>query len=261
MSEPLLELKRVSKNFGGVQAVVDCSFTVQPGSITGLIGPNGAGKSTVTNLIAGELRPDTGEILLEGHNIAGLVAHQVARRGVARTFQLARELGRLTVTENLLFAPYPQRGEGLWAALFPSADVRRQEAENRARARELIELLRLGPLRNELAQNLSGGQKKLLELARAMMTRPKILLMDEPAAGVNPALVEQLLNHIRLLNQETGVTILIIEHNLAVIESLCQDVVVMAAGTVLARGAMADLRSNADVIEAYLGEGRAYGAV
>lgn len=261
MSDALLELRSVGKNFGGLQAVVNCSFEVQRGSITGLIGPNGAGKSTVTNLISGELRADAGQILLDGQNIAGHVAHEVARRGVARTFQLARELGRLTVMENLMFAPFPQRGESLWHALFPSAQVRQEEEEIRARARRLVQVLRLHDVRNELAQNLSGGQKKLLELARAMMTRPKILLMDEPAAGVNPALIEQLLGYIRLMNQEMGVTILLIEHNLGVIESLCQDVVVMAAGTVLARGSMADLRRNPEVIEAYLGGGRAHGTV
>lgn len=261
MSDALLELRSVGKNFGGLQAVVDCSFEVQRGSITGLIGPNGAGKSTVTNLISGELRADSGQILLDGKNIAGRVAHEVARNGVARTFQLARELGRLTVMENLMFAPFPQRGESLWYALFPSAQVRQEEEEIRARARQLVQMLRLQDVRNEFAQNLSGGQKKLLELARAMMTRPKILLMDEPAAGVNPALIDQLLEYIRQMNLEMGVTILLIEHNLGVIESLCQDVVVMAAGTVLARGTMADLRRNPEVVEAYLGGGRAHGAV
>lgn len=259
--ETILDVEHVSKHFGGLQAVSDCTFTVYQEHITGLIGPNGAGKTTMLNLIAGELRPDTGKLLFQGSDIAGLSPHEVARHGVARTFQLARELPQLTVMENLLMAPYPQHGEGLLQALWRGPAVRRQEEEITARARELLELVGLYRLRNDLAGSLSGGQKKLLELARVMMTRPKLLLMDEPAAGVNPALMEQLLGHIRQLRDTMGVTVLIIEHNLSVIESLCEDVIVMATGTVLARGSMADLRGNAEVIEAYLGEGRAHGVV
>lgn len=261
MPDTILDVEHISKHFGGLQAVVDCSFSVNREHITGLIGPNGAGKTTVLNLIAGELRPDTGRIMFEGADIAGLAPHEVARHGIARTFQLARELGQLTVMENLLMAPYPQRGEGLLQALWRGSAVKRQEEEIKMRARELLQLVGLYRLRNDLAGSLSGGQKKLLELARVMMTRPKLLLMDEPAAGVNPALMEQLLGHIRELRDTMGITVLIIEHNLGVIESLCEDVIVMATGTVLARGTMADLRGNAEVIEAYLGEGRAHGVV
>lgn len=261
MPEIILDVEHVSKRFGGLQAVVDCSFTVQREHITGLIGPNGAGKTTMLNLIAGELHPDSGSIMFEGAKITELSPHQVARRGIARTFQLARELGRLTVMENLLMAPYPQRGEGLLQAIWRGPVVRQQEEEIKERARELLDLVGLYRLRNDLAGSLSGGQKKLLELARVMMTRPKLLLMDEPAAGVNPALMEQLLGHIRELRDTMGITVLVIEHNLGVVESLCEDVIVMATGTVLARGSMADLRGNAAVIEAYLGEGRAHGVV
>ena len=256
----LLVLEHVSKSFGGLRAVNDLSMPVEQGKITGLIGPNGAGKSTVTNLVAGEMAPDHGRILFEGKDVAGLRSYQVARRGIARTFQLARELGRLTVRENLLLAPYPQTGEGLLPALLQPLSMRRQEAELVARSDDVLRFFRLWDLRAELAQNLSGGQKKLLELARAMMTRPRLLLLDEPTAGVNPALIDEILEHIARL-RELGLTILIIEHNLAVIESLCDDVVVMASGALLSRGSLSELRENRDVIDAYLGGGRAHGAV
>lgn len=261
MPDTILQIEDVSRSFGGLQAVSHCSFDVRQGHITGLIGPNGAGKTTVLNLIAGELHPDSGQIVFEGANIAGKLPYEVARKGVARTFQLARELAELTVLENLLMAPYPQSGENFFRALWQGKAVRRQEAELKERARRLLELVGLYSLRNDLAGSLSGGQKKLLELARVMMTRPNLLLMDEPAAGVNPALMERLLQYIRLLRDEMGVTVLIIEHNLGIVESLCEDVIVMAVGTVLARGAMSELRENTEVIEAYLGAGRAHGAV
>jgi ABC-type branched-subunit amino acid transport system ATPase component len=261
VSETVLAVENVSRSFGGLQAVDHCSFQVQRGRITGLIGPNGAGKTTMLNLIAGELRPDEGRILFDGKDIGGKLPHEVSRNGVARTFQLARELGQLTVMENLLMAPYPQIGEGFFQALWQGRAVRRQERVLKERARQLLDLVGLFSLRNDLAVSLSGGQKKLLELARVMMTRPELLLMDEPAAGVNPALMERLLGYIRLLRDEMGVTVLIIEHNLGIIESLCEDVIVMAIGKVLARGPMSELRQNAEVIEAYLGEGRAHGVI
>lgn len=261
MSDSFLSVDDVSRSFGGLQAVDHCSFDVQQGHITGLIGPNGAGKTTMLNLIAGELRPDEGQIVFKGQNIAGKDPYEISRAGVARTFQLARELGQLSVLQNLLMAPYPQAGEGIFQALWQGKVVRRQEAELTDRARGLLDLVGLFPLRNDLANSLSGGQKKLLELARVMMTRPDLLLMDEPAAGVNPALMERLLGYIRLLRDEMGVTVLIIEHNLGIIETLCDDVIVMAVGKVLARGPMVELRRNSAVIEAYLGEGRAHGVV
>ena len=261
MAEPLLSLTHVYKSFGGLKAVADLNFDVYAGRVTGLIGPNGAGKTTALNLIAGELHPDRGAITFDGQRLDRLEPYQVAHAGLARTFQLARELGTLTVLENLLVAPYPQIGEGLLAAVMRPKSVREQEDRLRERARDLLRLVGLRDLRNERAANLSGGQKKLLELARAMMVRPKLLLMDEPAAGVNPALMERLVEHIRHLRDEMHVSVLVIEHNLSVIESLCEDVIVMATGTVLARGTMAELRGNTDVVEAYLGEGRAHGAL
>lgn len=252
MSEPLLRLADVGKNFGGLQAVRGCSFEVRQGSINGIIGPNGAGKTTTLNMIAGELRPDAGQIVFDGVELQGRPPYAMAKLGIGRTFQLARELGRLTVMENVCLAPQGQKGESLlWAALQPKS-VRAQEREIQERAREVLRTFNLYDKRNDLAATLSGGQKKLLEIARAMMARPKLLLMDEPTAGVNPALRDRLLEHIRSIHDE-GLTILIVEHNLSVIEDLCDDTIVMAAGSVLKRGRLADLRRDEAVVAAYLG--------
>ena len=252
MSDIHLELVGVTKNFGGLQAVKDCSFHVERGSITGIIGPNGAGKTTTLNMIAGEFHPDGGTILLDDEPVQRLRSHELAQLGVARTFQLARELGRLTVMENLCLAPRGQRGESLFWSIVGGRGVRRQEAAIRERAREVLQTFTLYDKRNDLAGTLSGGQKKLLEIARAVMAEPTLLLMDEPTAGVNPALRDRLLTHIRQIN-EAGLTVLIVEHNLSVIEALCDDVIVMAAGAVLRRGTLADLRQDDAVIAAYLG--------
>jgi neutral amino acid transport system ATP-binding protein len=252
MPDALLELADVTKNFGGLQAVKGCSFTIRKGSITGIIGPNGAGKTTTLNMIAGELSPDAGRIRLAGEEIAGKRSYQLSRLGVARTFQLARELGRLTVMENVCLAPHGQKGESLFWSIVQGPTVRRQEVETHARAREVLKTFNLYDKRNDLAATLSGGQKKLLEIARAMMADPTLLLMDEPTAGVNPALRDRLLDHIRQIHGQ-GLTVLIVEHNLSVIEQLCDDVIVMAAGSVLKRGTLAELRKDSDVVAAYLG--------
>ncbi len=252
MNRPILQLANVTKSFGGLQAVRGCSFEVQAGSICGIIGPNGAGKTTILNMIAGELSPDAGSILLDGVPIQGKPSYAISRLGVGRTFQLARELGRLTVMENACLAPQGQKGESiLWGVLKPKS-VREQEELIHLHAREVLKTFRLYDKRNDLADTLSGGQKKLLEIARAVMAQPKVLLMDEPTAGVNPALRDQLLDHIRQLHAG-GLTILIVEHNLSVIENLCDDTIVMAVGSVLKRGRLAELRRDADVVSAYLG--------
>lgn len=254
----ILTVEEVSKSFGGLRAVSHCSFEVHRGMVTGLIGPNGAGKSTIVNLIAGELKPDSGLIMFDGHSILGLPPHQVSRRGLSRTFQIPRQLDRLTVMESLLLGPYPQQGERVLTALVPTGSANREQADLRARAREVLAVFDLAKQKDQPVGDLSGGQKKLVELARALMAQPRLLLLDEPTAGVNPALLDRLLEHIRSLPQ-MGVTTLIVEHNLAVIESLCDDVVVMAAGAVLARGRLDELRAIPDVVEAYLGTRRAYG--
>lgn len=258
MTEPLLVLEDVGKNFGGLQAVVSANFDVRQGEIVALIGPNGAGKSTVLNVVAGEIAHDKGRVLFAGQEVNGGVPHRVARLGITRTYQLAREWANLTVMENLLAAPFPQVGENLFYALVLRNRFWRAERELQDRARDLLRTFNLYDLRNERAANLSGGQKKLQELARAMMTRPKLILLDEPTAGVNPVLVQRIVEHIQAI-RASGVTILIVEHNLGVVERLSDRVVVMASGSMLTEGSMAQVRQNPQVIEAYLGGRRSDG--
>lgn len=251
----ILDAQHMTKSFGGLRAVDDCSFTVARGSITGLIGPNGAGKSTAANLITGFIRADAGVILFDGKNIARLPAHRIAQHGLTRTFQITRELERMTVTENMLAAPHHQLGESFWLGLLELPAVRRQEDENLKRALKLLKDFDLYHLRDEYAGNLSGGQRRLLELARVVMTQPKLLLLDEPFAGINPVLAARLSDYIEALCKDEGITFLIIEHNLAMVERLCQTVIVMALGRTIAEGSMAELRQNPAVVDAYLGEG------
>ena len=252
---PILEVQHLVKAFGGLRAVDDCSFTVTRGSIAGLIGPNGAGKSTTANLISGFLRADIGAVLFDGAQIARAPIHRIAQLGLTRTFQITRELERMTVTENLLAAPHHQRGESFWLGLLSPPAVRRQEEENLQRALRLLRDFDLYDLRDEYAANLSGGQRRLLELARVVMTQPKLLLLDEPFAGINPVLCARLGEIIETLCHDLGITFLIIEHNLAMVERLCSIVIVMALGRVIAEGSMAQLRENPEVVDAYLGEG------
>lgn len=251
----LLDVQHLVKAFGGLRAVDDCSFTVERGSITGLIGPNGAGKSTAANLITGFLTADFGRVIFDGRDIARLPPHRIAQLGLTRTFQITRELERMTVTENLLAAPHHQLGESFWLGLLRPPAVKRQEEEYLQRALQLLRGFDLYNLRDEYAGNLSGGQRRLLELARVVMTQPKWLLLDEPFAGINPVLAERLGDYIQTLCHEQGITFLIIEHNLALVERLCSTVIVMALGRTIAEGSMAELRENPAVIDAYLGEG------
>ncbi len=254
-SDTLLDVQHLVRTFGALRAVDDCSFTVARGSITGLIGPNGAGKSTAANVITGFLRADSGKVLFDGHNIVNLSPHRVAERGLTRTFQITRELERMTVIENLLAAPHHQLGESFWLGLLSLPTVRRQEDEYLQRALKLLRDFDLYDLRDEYAANLSGGQRRLLELARVVMTEPKLLLLDEPFAGINPVLAARLSDYIEALCRDQGITFLIIEHNLAMVERLCHTVIVMALGRAIAEGTMAQLRENPAVVDAYLGEG------
>jgi len=240
------------KAFGGVQAVDGATFVVPAGSISALIGPNGAGKSTAVNVIAGAVSPDGGKVRLFGHDITGWPAHRVAGAGLVRTFQLSRELGRLTVLENLMVTPRGQLGESLWNVFFRPSAIRRQERQYLARALDILAVFGLYELRDHYAGQLSGGQKRLLELARAVMAEPRVLLLDEPMAGINPALVAQIAGHIEGL-RASGVTVLMVEHNLNVVESVCERVIVMAEGRTLAVGTMAELRAHPEVVRAYLG--------
>lgn len=248
----ILSVNELAKAFGGVKAVNEASFNVREGSITGLIGPNGAGKSTVVNLISGSLHPDGGTVSLSGTDITKSPSYKVAKAGLIRTFQISRQLQKLTVLENMLLAPQNQHGETSWAALFSRKKINQQEAQHAERALDLLEEFSLYDLRDEYSGNLSGGQMKLLDLARAMMVHPKILLLDEPMAGVNPTLARKLQEKIVKMNKD-GVTILMIEHNLGVVEAICDHVVVMAEGKVLAEGRMDTLRDNEEVVAAYLG--------
>jgi len=250
----ILDARNMAKSFGGLRAVDNCSFTVARGSVTGLIGPNGAGKSTAANLITGFIRADAGTILFDGNDIAHMPVHQIARHGLTRTFQITRELERMTVVENMLAAPHNQLGESFWLGLLGLPAVRKQENENLKRALQLLQDFDLYQLHDEYAGNLSGGQRRLLELARVVMTQPKLLLLDEPFAGINPVLAARLSDYIETLCKEEGITFLIIEHNLAMVERLCHTVIVMALGRTIAEGSMAELRQNAAVVDAYLGE-------
>ena len=247
-----LVVENLRKSFGGITAVDGASFEIEKGSMTGLIGPNGAGKSTTFNCITGVHKPDAGRVEFHGEDITGLEPYQVANRGLVRTFQIARELGEMTVLENMMIAPKSQRGESLFRSVFIRGDVVSQEEEILERAWETLDFFDIDHLAHEYAANLSGGQRKLLEMARAMLTDPEMLLLDEPFAGVNPTLEERLLEHIHELRDQ-GYTFLIVEHDMDLIMQNCERVIVMHQGRILTEGTPDEVRSNEDVIEAYLG--------
>jgi len=249
----MISVDRIVKTFGGLRAVDGCTFEVPAGSITGLIGPNGAGKSTLFNIVAGFLRPDEGRVRLGGEDITALPPHRLFHKGLVRTFQVPHEFGRMTVMENLMVVPAAQAGERVADVLFRFGRVRAQERAVRERAEDVLEFLQLTQVRDELAGNLSGGQKKLLELGRTMMTDARVVLLDEPGAGVNRTLLARLAEDIRRLNRERGYTFCIIEHDMDLIADLCNPVVVMAQGRVLTQGTMDEIRHNEEVLEAYLG--------
>ena len=249
----MIEVDRVSKRFGGFTAISDCSLTVPEGSITGLIGPNGAGKTTLFNIIAGAEKPSGGRVSLAGADVTGLRPYELHRHGLVRTFQIPQEFSTLTVLENLMMVPEGQIGAKLWAAWLRWGALQRQEAALREEAERVLEFLSLSHLARERAGNLSGGQKKLLELGRVIMTGAKVVLLDEPAAGVNRTLLRTLTDRIATLRAEQGYTFFIIEHDMNMMTELCDSVVVMAHGEVLCEGTMAEIRENREVLEAYLG--------
>ncbi|ARI79364.1 putative branched-chain amino acid transport ATP-binding protein LivG [Microcystis aeruginosa PCC 9432] len=249
----LLSAKGLSKSFGGIRAVNNAYLDVPQGSITGLIGPNGAGKTTLFNLLSNFIRPDKGEVFLDGQPIHQLPPYQIALKGCVRTFQVARVLSRLTVLENMLLASPGQTGENFLKVWFQGAKIRQQEQENRAKALDILDSIGLGEKAHDYAGALSGGQRKLLEIGRALMTEPKLILLDEPAAGVNPTLIGQISDHIIEWNRQ-GITFLIIEHNMDVIMSLCHHVWVLAEGTNLADGIPSEIQKNERVLKAYLGD-------
>ncbi|MEA2622924.1 MAG: branched-chain amino acid transport system ATP-binding protein [Chloroflexota bacterium] len=255
---PILEVVEATKSFDGVYAVNGCSFSVRPGTITGLIGPNGAGKTTVFNLITGFLPLTSGQVLFEGTGITGLAPHSVVRRGIVRTFQIPREFKSMTVLENLMLVPHGQIGERPWGTWFFSKRVAQDEDRIYQKAVEVMRIVQLERLRDEFASNLSGGQKKLLELARTLMADPKMILLDEPGAGVNPTLAKQLMKNVESLRADRGITFLVIEHDMDLVTQHCDPVIVMSEGRRLMEGTVEEVKSDERVLEAYLG-GQAVG--
>lgn len=251
----MIQIDGLSKAFGGLQAVNACSFSVDKGRITGLIGPNGAGKTTLFNMVAGFMKPDEGKVVLDGEEVTGLPGHVLFHKGLVRTFQIPHEFRRMTVRENLMVVPPAQAGENLFKSWLRWSRVRAEEARVRDKVAEVLDFLSIAHLADELAGNLSGGQKKLLELGRTMMTEPKVVLLDEPGAGVNRTLLGKLAEAIQRLNTERGYTFCIIEHDMDLVSRLCDPVVVMAQGEVIAEGPMHEIRANREVQEAYLGGG------
>ena len=255
MQDNILEIKNLSKYFGGLAAVSNCSLKVKQGTITGIIGPNGSGKTTLFNLIAGNLKSSAGSVLFNNENITDIPSYELFSKGLLRTFQIAHEFTNLSVLENLMMVPGNQSGEKLMNALLKPGLVAKEESQIKEKAMEVVDFLNLSHLKNELAGNLSGGQKKLLELGRTMMVDPKIVLLDEVGAGVNRTLLNEITDAILRLNKEKNFTFFVIEHDMELIEKICDPVIVMAEGSVLFKGSFKEVKNNESVIEAYLGRG------
>ena len=251
----MIRVENLHRHFGGFRAVDGATLEIAPGSITGLVGPNGAGKSTLFNVIAGALPPTSGRVIMDGEDITGLPPHELFKKGLLRTFQIAHEFSSMTCRENLMMVPSGQAGEKLWNTWFNRKQIRDEEAALLKKADEVLEFLTISHLKDEKAGNLSGGQKKLLELGRTMMVEAKIVFLDEVGAGVNRTLLNTIGDAIQRLNKERGYTFCMIEHDMEFIGRLCDPVIVMAEGKVLAEGTIEDIKSNEQVIEAYLGTG------
>jgi ABC-type branched-subunit amino acid transport system ATPase component len=254
LASEILAAFSLKKGFGGILALNDCSIRVEEGSIVGLIGPNGAGKSTLFDVISGFVPPDAGSILFSGREILGQPAHKIARLGLVRTFQIPRSLMRMTVLENMMLGAQEQAGEKIYTPLIRRHRVKTQERNIRKKAEEILEFFDLLRMKDEYAGSLSGGQKKMLEMARALMANPRLLLLDEPFAGVNPALADRLIERIKIL-QEKGLSMVIIEHAIPYVLALSDELYVLNKGAVLARGRPEEVISDRRVFEAYLGEG------
>ncbi|APO86709.1 ABC transporter ATP-binding protein [Marivivens sp. JLT3646] len=251
----MIVVDNLHKHFGGFQAVDGASLSIEKGSITGLIGPNGAGKTTLFNVIAGVLEPTSGRVMMDGEDITGLPPHDLFGKGLLRTFQIAHEFHSMTCRENLMMVPAGQSGETLWNTWFGRKRIADEERALRAKADEVLEFLTISHLADEKAGNLSGGQKKLLELGRTMMVDAKIVFLDEVGAGVNRTLLMTIGDAILQLNKERGYTFVVIEHDMDFIGKICGPVICMAEGKVLAEGTLAEIKANEQVIEAYLGTG------
>lgn len=255
----MIVVKDLHKRFGGFRAVDGVSLEIAEGSVTGLIGPNGAGKTTLFDIVAGALEPTSGRVIMDGEDIASLPPHALFARGVLRTFQIAREFHSMTVRDNLMMVPSNQSGESLWNAWFRRGRIAEEEFALREKADEVLEFLTIAHLAEEKAGNLSGGQKKLLELGRTMMVDAKIVFLDEVGAGVNRTLLKDIGEAILRLNRDRGYTFCLIEHDMDFIRRLCDPVIVMAEGKVLARGSAENVMNDERVIEAYLGAGAGQG--
>jgi len=252
----ILQVDGLSKYFGGLAAVSNCTLNIKKGSITGIIGPNGSGKTTLFNLIAGNLKPNQGKVLFNNDDITGVPAYELFSKGILRTFQIAHEFTNLTVLENLMMVPGNQTGEKLMNVLMSSKIIKSEEEEIKNKALEVAEFLNLKHLSNELAGNLSGGQKKLLELGRTMMVDANLVLLDEVGAGVNRTLLKDLGTAILRLNKERGYTFCMIEHDMDFISRMCDPVIVMSEGSVLFEGTSDEVKKNEKVIDSYLGRGK-----
>ena len=251
----MIRVENLHRHFGGFHAVDGATLEIAKGSITGLIGPNGAGKTTLFNVIAGVLPPTSGRVMMEGEDITGLPPHELFHKGLLRTFQIAHEFHTMTVRENLMMVPPRQSGEDLWSAWFRGSRVRAEEERIRMRADEVLEFLTIDHLADQKAGQVSGGQKKLLELGRTMMTDAKVVFLDEVGAGVNRTLLNTIADAIVRLNKERGYTFVVIEHDMDFIGRICDPVICMAEGKVLAEGTLDQIKANEAVIEAYLGTG------
>ena len=251
----MIVVENLHRHFGGFHAVDGASLEIKTGSITGLIGPNGAGKTTLFNVIAGRLPPTSGRVLMDGEDITGLPPHELFHKGLLRTFQIAHEFGSMTCLENLMMVPARQKGETLWNAWFNRAAVAEEEAAIRQKALNVLEFLTISHLAEQKASQISGGQKKLLELGRTMMVDAKIVFLDEVGAGVNRTLLNTIGDAIVRLNKERGYTFCVIEHDMDFIGRLCDPVICMAEGKVLAQGTVDEVKNDERVIEAYLGTG------
>ena len=251
----MIKVENLHRHFGGFRAVDGSSIEIEEGSITGLIGPNGAGKTTLFNVVAGGLPPTSGKVYMAGEDITGSPPHELFHKGLLRTFQIPHEFSSMTVLENLMMVPGGQTGENLWNTWFRRKLIAQEELELAAKANEVLEFLTIDHLQNEKAGNLSGGQKKLLELARTMMVDAKIVFLDEVGAGVNRTLLNTIGDSILRLNRERGYTFCMIEHDMEFIGKLCNPIIVMAEGKVLTRGTIEEIKANDQVIEAYLGTG------
>jgi len=252
LNHPLLEISDVSIQFGGLRALSNCTISVQPGTVTGLIGPNGAGKTTLFNVITGFLQPTSGEIRFGNERIDSLAPHRIFRKGIVRTFQIPRPFTSMSVLENLMLFPKGQL-EAVWDGWLVPRRVGRKESEIYEKALGVLELVGLSHLSDASAGHLSGGQKKLLEMARALMAEPKLILLDEPGAGVNPTLAKQLMAAAQTLRRERGITFLIIEHDMDLVAQNCDPVIVMNGGSWLMQGSAEQVRQDSRVLDAYLG--------